>query len=303
MTDTNLLTIARHLAKAVVRDIVGDKEYLGKKIGTKGRGGDRTKYGDERVEKTISILLPKLLRRFKLPGALLISEERGFQFFGDSKNDDSIVLIVDPIDGSNNMRPHSTPRPFLGFSVAIGYWRDILSDGTLSALRVGLIQNIFYGEEYSAIRGRGAFLGSERLHASPITNLEKTVIGLSLDKQGDKFYNLLEAGAKNILASTHCQRRLGSTVLDLCRVATGDYDAHISLSGGVKMHDLAAAQLVLAEAGGTFDMFKDGTSFKMKPVVRMLCEGGEKAIKELSFTFLAAGNTSLLKKLANLCKL
>lgn len=289
----NLLKILQTLSEEVTLKIKRDR-HLGSYTKTTGAGGDRTKKGDALVEKTINKILPSLLKKYKISDCLIISEETGLKKIGTTNQ--GIFLIIDPIDGSNNMRPHFTPTPFLGFSAAAGYLKDFYNKGTWETVKVALVKNIFYPETFSAIKGKGSYLNDKKIKSSPFQNLQEAVLGTSLDKTGEQLETILNSGARDLLLNTKCQRRLGSTTLDLCRVATGDYDLYLSLSGGVKIHDLAAAKLIIEEAGGVVKIFnKNNPTFTTMPL-KELAQQGNQGIKNINFKILAAGNNLLLKK-------
>ncbi|HPV70780.1 MAG TPA: inositol monophosphatase [Candidatus Magasanikbacteria bacterium] len=293
MTNNTLLKILQTLSEEVTIKIKKTR-HLGSYTKTTGAGGDQTKNGDAVVEKIITKKLPQLLKKYNLTDCLVISEETGIKKFGQTNQ--GIFLIIDPIDGSNNMRPHFTPAPFLGFSIAAGYLKDFYHTGNWQAIQVSLIKNIFYPETFHAIRGKGSYLNNQKIKSSSLYNLAEATLGTSLDKTGERLKTILNSGAYDLLLKTKCQRRLGSTTLDLCRVATGDYDLYLSLSGGVKLHDLAAAKLIIEEAGGIVKIYnKDNPTFLTTPFKELLKQGNQ-GIQNINFKILASGNKLLLKK-------
>ena len=291
-----MLNLARQISNAVVEEIKKGS-HLGDYVGSVGVGGDKTKNGDQIVENILKKKLPLFLKKFEVKNCWFVSEETGQMIIGNvSSQTEGIFIIIDPIDGSNNMRPHFTPKPFLGFSIAIGNLENVFNEVSLNAVEVGIIKDIFHDLEYVAIKNSGAFLNNVKLTSSPVNNMETAILGTSLDKSGQKLKNIFNRGVYNLLLSTHCQRRIGSTTLDLCQVATGDYDVYVSMSDGVKVHDIAAAKLIIEEAGGVMELYNDKNVNvgKSKILVKLLA-GGNEGVKDLTFRIVAAGNKKMLK--------
>lgn len=294
-----LLKIATDITENITSHVArfSQKNIIGTLTGKTGKGGDKTKLGDSTVEKKVRQMIPLLLRQYHVVQCLVVSEEEGMQMFksniSNSFDDRSgIFLIIDPIDGSHNMRPHVTPKPFVGFSIAIGVLDDLFSNGSFESIRVGIVQDIFYGDTYCAVKEGGAFLNGIRISSSHVTALKDVVLGMSLDHMGIELDDMLFHGQLELLRQTKCQRRIGSSTLDLCRVATGDYDAYVSLGGGLKVHDIAAAQLIIRESGGMLELYQD-TEKKNDKILKTLYDGGGDAIQDIRFKIIAAGNEEL----------
>lgn len=297
-----LLSIAREIAQRVV-EIIHQSSDLGAYTGTVGESGDRTRYGDHLVENGLRAIIPFVLEKYRVGSAVVVSEEAGQWVVGSPPADRGIFMLIDPIDGSRNMRPHPTPRPFLGFSIGLGTMADLTRVGTFEAVQVGLIRDIFHDEEYYAVRGEGAFLNKMRLQTSPVTELSQIFLGLALDRRGEELQHILDAGALALMLSTKCQRRLGCTTLDVCRVASGDYDAHVSLSGGAKIHDVAAAKLLVEEAGGRMCLYRDGLDATNGRWLSELYNSNGRSLQSFSFKLIAAGSETLLQKIKEMVRM
>lgn len=291
-----MLNLARQISNEVVKEIK-KSNHLGNYIGSVGAGGDQTKNGDQIVENVLKKKLLLFLKKFGIKNCWFVSEETGQMVIGNvNPKSEGIFIIIDPIDGSNNMRPHSTPKPFLGFSIAIGNLKNIFNEISLNAVEVGLIKDIFHDLEYYAVKNLGSFLNNVKLKSSQVDNLEKTILGTSLDKSGQKLKYIFNRGIYNLLLATHCQRRIGSTTLDLCQVATGDYDIYVSMSDGVKVHDIAAAKLIIEEAGGVVDLYNNkNMNVGKNKILDKLFMSGDEGIKNLTFRIVTSGNKKLLK--------
>jgi myo-inositol-1(or 4)-monophosphatase len=143
---------------------------------------------------------------------------------------------VDPLDGTTNFA-HSYPC----FAVSIG-----LAEGGEPI--VGVVLNPITNEMFTAVRGQGAYLGSERIRVSPIEKLSTSLVSTG-------FPTHQRANNRNIFyyweftMRSHGVRRDGSAALDLCSVACGRFDGFWEF--GLNSWDTAAGVLIVKEAGGT----------------------------------------------------
>jgi myo-inositol-1(or 4)-monophosphatase len=201
--------------------------------GTRGEGGDRTLVIDDSAETIVLEELGKLHEQGQRFSAF--SEERGAVDFGD----DSVRVIIDPIDGSLNAK-RGLPHHALSFAVADGE--------TMADVAFAYVYDFGPREEFHARRGAGAWLNGALLdpsapeRSSPDGRLE--VLGIeSADPRwvAPKIDQLVEA--------TYRLRALGTIASSLCQVAAARFDGMLSLrnSRGV---DAAAGQLIVREAGG-----------------------------------------------------
>jgi len=161
------------------------------------------------------------------------------------------MLIVDPVDGTANysrgLRPAST-------SLAVS------ETGTLSGMTAGVVMDLYTGEVFAAEAGKGATLDSKPIKTVPPFPLGEALIAVDLSKRPrlDRVGGLLNAVEHN--------RQIGSTALSLCYIAAGRIDAHVDVRGLIRATDVAAALLILREAGGIYTV--DGKAFGDLPVTR-----------------------------------
>jgi myo-inositol-1(or 4)-monophosphatase len=149
----------------------------------------------------------------------VVSEESGLSGPGDAP----ITVVVDPVDGSTNCSRH---LPYWGISLCA-----LDGDGPLCALVV----NAATGEQYTAVRGQGAWSDGGRLRAASTTDLRDAVIGV--------------AGLPRP-APWQQFRALGSLALALCDVAAGRLDGFLDVL--VDQHapwDYLGGLLACREAG------------------------------------------------------
>ena len=187
----------------------------------RGEGGDVTMELDRVAEEAI-------VRELERSGEPLtvVAEERGVV---ELNGGGPPFAIVDPVDGSLNAK---RGLPFHAVSIAIA------SGMTVDRVDVGYVLDLACGDEWSAIRGEGAWRGGERLQAAggPLE-----IVGVETARPE------LIAAAAAIPAER--VRALGSVALSMCLVAAGQLDGMISLRP-VRSVDVAAGWLIVREAGG-----------------------------------------------------
>lgn len=228
MNDQQWLSVFRKIGGTMRAGIA---DFLARDGGTvalgRGAGGDTTYPVDKWAEDIVVAALEDAHSR----GACftLISEELGVREYGVG----SRVILVDPIDGSNNAK---NGVPFFGFAAALLEGRD------LSGLRAGYVVNLAVGDEFWAIKGQGAYKNGARLRTPDtpdvvITAYEATNPGRDLPR----ILPLLTASKR-----TRC---FGSTALDLAYLAAGAVSVFVTGTAS-RAFDYAAGKLILEEAGG-----------------------------------------------------
>jgi myo-inositol-1(or 4)-monophosphatase len=198
----------------------------------RGVGGDDTTAIDQAAEDAVVERLAALGEDF-----VLVSEELGERSFGNS----GTYVVVDPIDGSMNAK---RGIPYFSLSVAV-------ADGAhMGDVHFGYVFDFGSGEEWTAVRGGGAWLGDARLGEQrpkehvEILSLEATVAGAVADK------------AVAFAGYAHRLRIMGSLAISLCHFAAGRVDAVCSLKEA-RAVDIAAAQLLVRERGLAIDLPDD----------------------------------------------
>jgi myo-inositol-1(or 4)-monophosphatase len=150
---------------------------------------------------------------------------------------------VDPLDGTTNFA-HGFPV----FCVSLA----LEHKGRRIA---GVIYDPTRDELFTAEQGSGAYLNSEKIRVSKISNLAECLVatGFPSHKRHQNpnifFYH-------QITLRTHGVRRAGSAALDLCCVACGRFDAFWEFN--LNPWDTAAGVLIVEEAGGTITDFQSG---------------------------------------------
>jgi myo-inositol-1(or 4)-monophosphatase len=210
-------------------------EHLGTRIrvGTKSTATDMVTEVDREVERLIveGILAAR-------PDDGILGEE-GADVSGTSGH----RWIIDPIDGTTN---YLYGHP--GFAVSIACERD-------DEVVVGVVYDPLHGELYAAARGGGATRNGE-----PVSCSDETDIRQALVATGFNYDPVLrrEQGAviARVIAEIRDIRRMGAAAVDLCSVASGRVDAYFER--GLNPWDLAAGELIAAEAGARIEAIEGG---------------------------------------------
>jgi myo-inositol-1(or 4)-monophosphatase len=195
-----------------------------------GEGGDDTTAIDAAAEEAV-------LTRLRALGEpmTVVSEEIGeVELHGPG----GPRVVVDPIDGSLNAK---RGIPFFSLSLAV-------ADGpSMQDVTFGYVYDFGTGEEWTAVRGAGAFLDGGRLGAVQpkdeieILSFEATTTAFVVDK------------AAAMTGIAHRLRIMGSLAISLCHLAAGRVDGVCSLKPARSV-DIAAGQLLVRECGLAIDL-------------------------------------------------
>ena len=139
---------------------------------------------------------------------------------------DEFVWVVDPLDGTTNF---TNGLPIWGVSLALLHYGLPV---------VGVVDFPLLGEQYQAMMGNGATRGMERLATSTHTTAGDDHFLMKCTRT-DRMFQVVTPLKSRIM---------GSAAYHICKVADGTALAGIEISP--KVWDLAAAWLILHEAGG-----------------------------------------------------
>jgi myo-inositol-1(or 4)-monophosphatase len=195
-----------------------------------GEGGDRTLLIDRLCEDAVFAELEQLAAA----GAsfVAISEERGEVSFGQGG---PARVVIDPIDGSLNAR---RTLPSHSLSVAVS------SGPSMADVELGFVHDFGAGESFQARRGAGATRDGETIGvADDGERLE--VLGVEAAEPE----SLLPV-ARDLGGRVYRLRVVGSIAITAAYVAAGRLDGMLSLRP-CRSVDIAAAQLIVREAGGS----------------------------------------------------
>ncbi|XP_029446831.1 inositol monophosphatase 2 isoform X1 [Rhinatrema bivittatum] len=152
---------------------------------------------------------------------------------------DCPTWIIDPIDGTCNF-VHRFPL----VAVSIGF-------AVNQELEFGVIYHCTEERLYTGRKGQGAFCNGQRLQVSKVTDISNALVLTEIGTKRDPatlklFFSNME---KILKFQAHGVRIIGSSTLALCYVASGAADAYYQF--GLHCWDLAAATVIIREAGGT----------------------------------------------------
>lgn len=150
--------------------------------------------------------------------------------------------IVDPIDGTQSFL-----RGQHGWCVSIAYEYE-------GELVVGCVYAPDVDELFLAVRGKGALLNGKPIHVSPVSDPRKGILHFGYGHRVPESFKRFIALVPDLFAKISDVRRYGTAAYGLCTVACGRSDMFAELS--LCLYDIAAAKVILEEAGGKMTGWK-----------------------------------------------
>lgn len=184
----------------------------------------------------ICYLISEEIGELKLGQGMIKEVNLTNELLKDKKSDAEYIFLCDPLDGTSNAIKNI---PSFGISLAIA----TVPEGRLATLEdvvIGTTKNFANGDICQAVKGHGAFLNGEKMKPSSETDLEKMSLG--------GFTKSNTVSASKLVDTARRMRVLGSVVLELGYIASGQYDAFLDLRGS-RIIDIAASQLIVKESG------------------------------------------------------
>jgi myo-inositol-1(or 4)-monophosphatase len=208
---------------------------------------------DEVSEKAI---LASLRRDLGRGSFVFVSEEIGeIAIQGEEREGGPRTIVVcDPLDGSHNAQ---VGIPFSSLSLAVlGVARPPGHSGVgrFRDVDVALVQSIMTEDEYSGVRGRGAYHNGKRLKRAGTRKGTERIetLGVECSDIGyiQKIIESLTQNEKSRRRVVNKLRVLGSIAMSMSLLAAGSLDALIfAQPGGARSIDSAAGSLIAEEAG------------------------------------------------------
>lgn len=188
---------------------------------------------------------------------------------GSEEGAGRVRWVVDPIDGTVNYL-YGLPA----WAVSIG--AEV--DGVAVA---GVVLAPQLGEEYTAVRGGGAWLGERRLAVrEPQTTAQALIAtGFGYRAERREVQGRIVAG---LVSRVRDIRRGGSAALDLCSVAAARVDGYFER--GTHAWDRSAGALVASEAGAVVEGFHGAPASQ-----EMVIAAGPGFFRDLHGALLALG--------------
>ncbi len=261
--DEELKIIANNIINKIYRKIkrlyLSEYHKFGINMGI-GADGTPTKYIDKVAEDLAINYIKKLDTKINI-----LSEEAGFlDFNGD------YTFVIDPIDGTRN-----AIRGIPIYSISIGIGKKSLED-----IEFGIIKNIPTGDLFTAEKGNGTYYNKRRVNTPELPNKEMVFSfnNWNLFQNYDFGFNIYDKF-----------RSLGCASIEMCMVAIGALDFYVVSDEYLRVTDIAAASLVISEAGGFVTNIK-----------------GNKINLDLNLdmrtSVIAAGNKDLIDSIVTRCK-
>ncbi len=172
----------------------------------------------------------------RFPNSRIISEERT-----PEEIEKGLTWVVDPLDGTKN---YIHGFPFVCVSVAA------MVEGKV---RAGAVYDFLRDEMFSAAEENGACLNGNLIRVSGKNSLSEAMISTGFPFRAKKYIDVYLQSFKAVFNKVAAVRRAGSAALDLCYTACGIFDGFWEI--GLSIWDVAAASLVLREAGGIVSDF------------------------------------------------
>ncbi|MHC4379780.1 MAG: inositol monophosphatase family protein [Planctomycetota bacterium] len=220
-------------------EILGDwsGRLASEQIGSKSAQRDLVTAADLASEE---FLLQHLREAFPEDG-FLAEESASEQVGGPTKD---AVWCIDPLDGTVNF-VHQLPM----YAVSIARLRDGLPE--LAVVHLPRLQ-----ETFTAIRGGGAFLNGQPIQVSTTTRPLEALYATGFPYRRHLLADNNLENFQRMFLHQRGIRRMGSAAIDLAYLAAGRLDAFWELH--LSPWDVAAAGLLVQEAGGVVDTLRPG---------------------------------------------
>lgn len=174
-----------------------------------------------------------------LPEDVLLSEE--LQTSTPASLKGRALWIIDPLDGTAN------------FSLGLQIWGVLITRLVDGWPQLGALYFPMLEELYTVQLGKGAFLNGERIHVMP-PDPSRPLPFFSCCSRTFRRYNV---------SIPYKARILGSAAYSFCALARGI--AVVSFEVTPKIWDIAAAWLLVMEAGGVMDVYDGPAPFPIVP--------------------------------------
>ena len=239
--------LARYRATAVQLAEAAGVELLQfalqrERLGTTSKGHRRelVTLADRAAE---GIVVDGLLQQYPEHG--ILAEEGVRTAAGRASNDNELLWIIDPLDGTTNF-VHGLP--FYAVAIALA-WRGEVVAAAVHAPALG--------RTFSAAAGAGATCNGMPLSVSTTPALADALLATGFSYVRNEPGRDDNSGKlARVLPLCRDLRRFGSAELDLCLVGSGQFDGYWELY--LAPYDVAAGALVVREAGGRVTDLRGG---------------------------------------------
>jgi myo-inositol-1(or 4)-monophosphatase len=197
---------------------------------------------DQAAEQAI---IETLLKAY--PDHAILAEESGASA---NLNDESeYAWIIDPIDGTVNFM-HGYPNHCI--SIALAH-RGVVTQA--------VVYDPVRNDLFTATKGAGAYLNDKRIRVNKLDRVANALLA-SGHAPGPKAIDEYMKMYAFMAERCHGVRNSGSAALELANVAAGRLDGFYQK--GLKQWDIAAAALLVTEAGGIVGEFNGESDYMKK---------------------------------------
>ncbi len=186
-----------------------------------------------KVDRESQELLIGYLKK-QFPDIPIVAEEQDRKT-NEQASIDGNYFVIDPLDGTATF---VSGIPFYCVSVALCRGSDTL---------VGVLVDPSHGEEYTAIAGSGSYLNDKRIEVTRRSRMNDATLNVNHTKFDQRTYDSIN---KHVLKKIRRFHKMGSLCLEVAYVAAGRLDG--TINNELSMWDIAAAGLILEEAGGVW---------------------------------------------------
>jgi len=177
-----------------------------------------------------------------LPEAGFIAEEGTSTRKGERYN-----WVIDPLDGTTNFI-HGLP-PF-AVSIALMEQDEVV---------IGVVHEVVSKETFYAWKGSAAYLNGNEIHVSGANRVKDSLVATGFPYTDFEKIAPFMKTLEYLFNHSHGVRRLGSASVDMAYLACGRFEAFYEY--GLSPWDVAAAALIIQQAGGRISDFSGGNNY------------------------------------------
>lgn len=199
---------------------------------------------DHRLVETLNQLFPE---------DNILSEEQGVHEVGGVYS-----WVIDPLDGTTNF---AIGLPI--FAVSIARMKD--GKPVFGVIYVPMVGDLFVAE-----KGKGAWLNEKPCTVSQSDELRKSVLATGFPYDRATAQNNNSKNIEQMIPKVKGIRRMGAAAYDIALVGAGILDGFWELR--LALWDIAAAWLVVTEAGGHMQVFEKSGAYTVVCGNETICE-------------------------------
>ncbi|MEB3102242.1 inositol monophosphatase family protein [Ferviditalea candida] len=255
--------------------VIGNKSFTAVAINTAAKAGEwiKSKLGEfnslnrksshrdlvTEIDKGAEAMIRNLLHTYFPEHSFLGEESVGQESESFEKAirgamEAEYMWIVDPIDGTTNF-VHGFP--FYSVSIALAHKGEVI---------VGVVYDPSRDEIFVAEKGKGAYVGGQKMRVSAESKLTESLIATGFPVSRQEAYDVNMKGIGALASRVRNIRTTGSAALHMAYVAAGRLSGFWEV--GLNPWDLAAGVLLVTESGGRVtDMNGEPYSLKLRNVL------------------------------------